>query len=122
MGGKRGKSCDRQADRPLTICSPTLSGERGALSAIVGIFYCDGRPVEPRDLGAMSKALAHRGPDGTGAWHEGPVGLAHRMLRTTPESFHERLPIINGTGDLVLTADARLDNRDELISTLGLSD
>jgi len=44
------------------------------------------------------------------------------MLRATPESFHERLPIANKTGNLILTADARLDNRDELISTLDLSD
>jgi asparagine synthase (glutamine-hydrolysing) len=40
------------------------------------------------------------------------------MLWTTPESLHEKLPLTNKSGDLTITADARIDNRDELISTL----
>jgi asparagine synthase (glutamine-hydrolysing) len=74
------------------------------------------------DLGRMVEILAHRGPDGAEIWREGPVGLGHRMLWTTPESLHEKLPLVNRIGDLVITADARIDNRDELIATLGLTD
>ncbi len=66
----------------------------------------------------MLGRLAHRGPDGSGAWHEGPVGVGHRMLHTTPESLNEHQPIIGARGELVLTADARLDNREELCSLL----
>lgn len=90
------------------------------MSAIAGIYYRDGRPVDRADLDRMVEALAHRGPDGSGVWHRGPVGLAHRMLWTTPESLHERLPLACEPAHLILTADARLDNRDDLISALGL--
>jgi asparagine synthase (glutamine-hydrolysing) len=42
------------------------------------------------------------------------------MLWTTAESIHEHLPLVSATGDMVLTTDARIDNRDELITALGL--
>jgi asparagine synthase (glutamine-hydrolysing) len=68
----------------------------------------------------MVDNLAHRGPDGAGAWSEGSVGLGHRMLWTTPQSLREKLPLVKGSRDLIITADARLDNREELIVALGL--
>ena len=91
------------------------------MSAIVGIFHPDGRPVDRVDLERMAEILTHRGPDDAGIWHEGSVGLGHRMLWTTPESLQEQFPLINRTGDLVLIADARIDNRDELVAALELS-
>jgi len=33
----------------------------------------------------------------------------------------ELLPLVNQTGDLAITADARIDNRDELIAALALT-
>ena len=66
----------------------------------------------------MVDILAHRGPDGADIWVDGCVGLGHRMLWTTPESLIEKLPLVNERGDLVITADARIDNRDELIAAL----
>ena len=48
------------------------------------------------------------------------VGLGHRLLCTTPESLHERLPLESSTGAHVITADVRLDNRDELIHQLDM--
>jgi asparagine synthase (glutamine-hydrolysing) len=92
------------------------------MSGIVGIYYLDGRPVGCTDLERMVSRLAHRGPDGTGIWHGGPVGLGHRMLWTTPESLQEQCPLVSQSGDLGLTADAWVDNRDELVTALGLSD
>jgi len=38
------------------------------------------------------------------------------MLWTTPESLLELLPLVNQTGDLAITADAHIDNQDELIA------
>lgn len=92
------------------------------MSGIVGIYYLDGKPVEPESLGRMVDIIAHRGPDGADIWYEGSIGLGHRMLWTTPESLLEKLPLVDRTGDLVITADARIDNRDELISALSLND
>jgi asparagine synthase (glutamine-hydrolysing) len=90
------------------------------LSGIFGLQYRDrdGRIVNPVDLERMSERLAHRGPDGTGIWCDGSIGLGHRALHTTPESILEEWPIVRASGDLVLVADARIDNRDELIAIL----
>jgi len=92
------------------------------MSAIAGIYYLDEQPVDCAAVGRMVDILAHRGSDASGIWSEGAVGLGHRMLWTTPESLHEQLPLVNQTSDLVITADARIDNRDELIVALSLSD
>ena len=88
------------------------------MSGIVGIYYVDGRPVERGTVQGMVSAMAHRGPDGLTTWHEGAVGLGHAMLHTTPESLHEAQPLVHRRGDLVLTADARIDNRADLIRAL----
>jgi len=91
------------------------------MSGIVGIYYLDGRPVDRENLTKMVDILAHRGPDGADTWVDGCVGLGHRMLWTTPESLIEKLPYCNQRGDLVITADARIDNREELIAALQIN-
>ncbi len=90
------------------------------MSGIAGLYRFNGSETLAVDVERMATALAHRGPDGSGVWNHGPVGLGHRMLWTTPESLAERLPIVDQRGNLVVTADARIDNRDELIGALGL--
>lgn len=92
------------------------------MSGIVGICYPGKRPVETRNVENMAAALAHRGPHGAGVWTNGSVGLGHRMLWTTHESRREPLPLVDSKGELVITADARLDNRSELMSLLGIND
>ena len=77
------------------------------MSGITGLYFLDHRPIDPRMLQQMTDTLAHRGPDDADIWHDGPVGRGHRMLWTTPESLHERLPLISDDGQRVLTADAR---------------
>jgi len=89
------------------------------MSGITGIYLRDGGTIDPETLRSMNALLAHRGPDAAGSWHDGSIGLGHRMLWTTPESLHERLPISSDDGHSALTADARIDNRDELMDELG---
>jgi len=90
------------------------------MSAIAGIYHFDAQPVDRYDLQQMVDVLQHRGSDGTGVWLDQHIGLGHRMLWTTPESLTEKLPLFkNG---LVITADARIDNRDELKQVLHLPD
>ncbi|WP_017317179.1 lasso peptide isopeptide bond-forming cyclase [Mastigocladopsis repens] len=88
------------------------------MSGIMGIYYLDRRPIERQDLARMVDILEHRGADGADIWINESVGFGHRMLWTTPESLLEKLPSVNQTGDLVITCDARIDNRDELICAL----
>lgn len=92
------------------------------MSGIFGCYYRDGRPVESVDLQHMQAVLAHRGPDGANYWTDGPLGLGHCTLHTTPESLYEQMPLRSRNGMLTMTADVRLDNRDELIAVLGLRD
>lgn len=88
------------------------------MSGIVGFLGLDGRPARAEELERMVETLAHRGPDGRAIWVEGAAGLGHCMLHTTPESLNEHLPFQRD--GLVITADARIDNREELIDWLQL--
>ena len=84
------------------------------MSGIAGIVHFDGRPVEPGQIHAMTAAMDYRGPDGIGHWMQGNVALGQCMLRTTPESLEETLPLANEDGSLVLVMDGRIDNWEDL--------
>jgi asparagine synthase (glutamine-hydrolysing) len=89
------------------------------MSGIAGYVCLDGREADRAELQVMLRTLAHRGPDGEGLWCGRHAALGHRLLHTTPESLAETQPLVHRTGAFVLTADARIDNRDELIRELG---
>lgn len=89
------------------------------MSAILGLWNLDGRPIEERLLAQMSRALAHRGPDGGRMVARDALGLAHQHCWVTPEEVGERQPL-EGPGGMLLALDGRLDNRDELVPRLGL--
>lgn len=88
------------------------------MSGILGIFYRDGRKVERKNLEQMCQTLAHRGTEGRGIWQSESVGMGHLLLQTTPESCSEQQPIVDRSGNFTITADLRLDNREELIAIL----
>jgi asparagine synthase (glutamine-hydrolysing) len=87
------------------------------MSGIVGIFHRDNARVERALLHALTECLSYRGPDASGVWCEGSVGLGHAMLRTTHESREERQPA-SLDDRLWITSDARLDDRAGLIAKL----
>ena len=68
----------------------------------------------------MIRTMPHRSPDGSAVWTGEAVGLAHGAFHTTPESLHEVLPLTNAAGTRAITADARIDNRTELIESLSI--
>jgi asparagine synthase (glutamine-hydrolysing) len=87
------------------------------MSGIAGLINFDGAPVEPEAIRAMLDAQAYRGPDRRGVWASGPVGLGHDLLRTVPEAEQETQPFsLDQT--VWITADGRLDNRDDLVRAL----
>ena len=91
------------------------------MSGILGVFHLNGAPAAV-DLSSMAPLLQRRGPDRTGLWSDGPVGLGHTLLATTPELASERQPVVHAASGCVITADVRLDNRDELLEALGMAD
>lgn len=80
----------------------------------MGFYNLDKRPVDRDLLTRMTRAIAHRGPDGEGYWVDGPIGLGHRLLHTTPESLQESQPLASGEHEFVIVCDGRMDNRAEL--------
>ena len=92
------------------------------MSGICGLFNINNAPVAEAELRAMTAMLEQRGPDGTGLWREEQVGVGHTLLATTPESLFERQPFRHSESGCVIAADVRLDNRDELLDALELSE
>ncbi len=88
------------------------------MSGICGIIRFDSKEVKKEEIEKMLGAMQNRGSDAEGLWIEGCVGFGHKMLWTTSESFHENQPLVRQGENLVLTADARIDNREELIEKL----
>jgi asparagine synthase (glutamine-hydrolysing) len=88
------------------------------MSGICGIVDFSGGPADAETVSLMAEAAAHRGPDGIRCRVRGNVGFANLALNLTPESERETQPLRDTSADLVLTADARVDNRRELIDAL----
>ena len=64
--------------------------------------------------------MFNRGPDGIDVWYEDKSGLGNCMFHTTHEAVGETLPYVDRDNGLVITADARIDAREELAKNLGL--
>jgi asparagine synthase (glutamine-hydrolysing) len=92
------------------------------VSGILGLYNLDGKPVESSELRNMASLLMRRGPDRTGVWQSGPIGLGQTLLAATPEMLLEDLPLEHAESGCVITGDIRLDNREELLTELGLGD
>lgn len=88
------------------------------MSGLAGVYHLDGRPVDRTLVQRMTHRVAHRGPDGSDCWINGPIGIGHAMLRTTPESLSERQPWSDESGTMCLAFDGRIDNREDLLLTL----
>lgn len=90
------------------------------MSGIAGILRLDGGPVDPAAVAAMSAAIAHRGPDGSGQHVIGPVGLAHvRNITVGGGRDDVAQPWPDVAERTWLTLDGRIDNRDEVLAALG---
>jgi len=86
------------------------------MSGLSGCIRFDGRRPSPDVLPAMTEAAAYRGPDGIRTWTGETAHLAHLALDVTAEDARETQPLVED--DLVLVADARIDNRTALRRSL----
>jgi asparagine synthase (glutamine-hydrolysing) len=92
------------------------------MSAITTIFRLNKQPVHDPTVRQMLDSLKHRGEEKVGVWVDNNVGLGQRMKWTTEESKLETLPSKNGNSGNVIVCDARIDNREDLISQLEFND
>jgi asparagine synthase (glutamine-hydrolysing) len=91
------------------------------MSVQAGIWNFDDRPVDRNLLNKFSDCLKHQGPDAEFVHESKSIALVYRPFHTTKESRKEKQPYLSKRG-FVLTWDGRLDNRTDLISTLGGTD
>ena len=88
------------------------------MSAIAGSLRFDRQGVARHELERAASALSRHGPDRSDIFASGSVGLVHVLMRVTPEDQFDRQPWRGASGALI-TADVRLDNRDDLLASIG---
>lgn len=88
------------------------------MSAVFGISRFDGLQPRLADLERQSNALAHAGGDRAAIRIIGAAGIGHRLRRLTREDSLDDQP--HTWGNLTVSADVRLDNREELAGAFGL--
>ncbi len=94
------------------------------MAGIAGIVHFDGSPVDQDSLRAVAESATHRGPDGIFYQHTADCAFAHLALRVLPAINNTSQPLRHQQDGRVwlITADARIDNRTELRSSLGIED
>lgn len=86
------------------------------MSTIFGVYCSEKAGISESHGMSMLVSMNHWHADATGSQQEDQIYLGHLMLHNTPESLLEKNPLeLNGC---MITADARIDNRDEILSLL----
>jgi asparagine synthase (glutamine-hydrolysing) len=89
------------------------------MSGIAGLLRFDGAPPKRAALERSANALRQYGPDRSAISSGETIGLVHVMMRMTPQDHFDRQPW-RGTSGALITADVRLDNRDDLLARIGV--
>ena len=90
------------------------------MSGVFGIVNIDGAAVSAADLDRQKGALKHLGPDRAEHWCGGQAGLGAMLMRVTGEDLFDRQPLRQD--GLVFVSDARIDNREEVATALGIGE
>jgi len=95
-----------------------MCGIAGALTFTNGGFRVTTQLIE-----AMRDTMAHRGPDGGGAWvaHDGRIGLGHRRLSIIDLSSAADQPMSNEDGNLWVVFNGEIYNHAEIRKELEAS-
>lgn len=89
------------------------------MCGIAGIYnYGTNAPADPLLLSTMTDAVAHRGPDGSGAFIDGALGLGHRRLAILDPSPRGAQPMHSASRRTVISYNGEIYNFKELRSTL----
>jgi|LSQX01.2.fsa_nt_gb asparagine synthase (glutamine-hydrolysing) len=90
------------------------------MSSICGFFNRDGKPASVDSGSLMMKKMSIHNLDYADVWYynEFFMGCNHQII--TPESMNEKLPMYDYNSGLSITADAIIDNREELFKVFGI--
>ncbi len=78
------------------------------------VNFASGAPVDAELIRRMCNLLAHRGPDGEGAYVDGTVGLGHRRLAIIDLSSAASQPMSNEDGSVWIVFNGEIYNFQEL--------
>jgi asparagine synthase (glutamine-hydrolysing) len=90
----------------------------GNMSAIAGIYQFNQEPVSIDHSNGIMKGLQKFPADDVQTWHNENIFLGCHAQWITPESVGERLPYYDQERRTAITADAIIDNREELFERL----
>ena len=88
------------------------------MSAIAGIYRFNGEPLEIEHGSLMMEMLKQYPTNQSAVWHKDYIMLGCHAQWITEQSIHEILPYYDSHRGLAITADAIIDNRDELMDQL----
>ncbi len=91
------------------------------MSVILGKFNYKGEPLNPETIPCLMEHINSWEADDTGIWQNKIAGFGNRVIYNTPESIGKQQPYIDNNSGDVITADVRLDNREELYKKLSIS-
>ena len=90
------------------------------MSGIAGLMRFDRQPVSRHELERVANALRAHGPDRSHVIVNGSIGFVHVLMRMTPEDQFDHQPCRGASGSMI-TADLRLDNRDDMLARIGVT-
>ena len=88
------------------------------MSAIAGIYHLNHEPVPLEHRNGIMGALQKYPANGIQVWHKENIFLGCHAQWITPESIGEQLPYYDYERQIAITADAIIDNREELFEKL----
>ncbi|MDP4083157.1 MAG: asparagine synthase-related protein [Bacillota bacterium] len=88
------------------------------MSAIAGIYHLNDEPINLEHGRSLMKALEKFPADDIQVWNNEQVFFGCHAQWITPESIGEQLPYYDYEKQLAITADAIIDNREELFERL----
>jgi len=88
------------------------------MCGLAGIISFDASEPSGDRLTRMTRAIAHRGPDGEGFFVDGPVGLGHRRLAVIDLTDAARQPMSTDNGRFTIAYNGEVYNFRELRAEL----
>lgn len=96
----------------------TPGDSRNPMCGIAGLLATRGRSPDRDALDRMSRAIAHRGPDGHEVLIDGPIGFGHRRLSILDTSPAGAQPMTSADGRYTLIHNGEIYNFLELADEL----
>ncbi|MGE7663654.1 lasso peptide isopeptide bond-forming cyclase [Peribacillus sp. NPDC097197] len=88
------------------------------MSAIAGLYHLNQEPIDLQHGELLMNSFRKFPADSIQVWNDEKIFLGCHNQWITPESVNETLPFYDYARQLAITADAIIDNRDELFNRL----